>query len=177
MNFGLIFSTKWLDALRQRRVGEIVQVVHQERFDSQPTTSMTRSAPPSITEGVELFNIDYTPRKIGNKIIVTALSSGYETSNIDNAYVIAIFKDNEAQASAANAGIDGTSSATALNSGEALIKKAYIADSLNINFKIRGGIAGVGTGFTNQKRDYGVIVYNFGQTVMPSWVEIIEIEQ
>jgi len=178
MNLGSLLSNKYLDLLRQKRVGEIVQVFYDEIQGelNLPTVFLTDDTIPQITEGDEIFNINFIPKKIGNILLLEV--SGYvaEKTNVANSGAFSLFQDGgvNAIASGGCAGFDG---GAGTDGGHGMIKKRIITISLNpINFIVRAGNSAGGANTFLNVFPISPTSRNLGNTIVTA-ITIHEIEQ
>lgn len=174
-NIGAAFSNKWLDFLRDKQPGSIVQVIYEERTDELTLpTALNRTVTPIITEGTEVFNINFTPKKIGNFILIEVLLYVKETVNVGNLCSVTIFKDTIPLTAAQT----NKNSSGGLDGGSVIIRKKTGIASLNaINLQIRAGYDGAAA---TQKLNIGgtdSATHNFGGGMLTTSIKITEIQQ
>ena len=122
-------------------------------------------APPQNTEGNEWLTLDYTPKKIGNKLVInTNIFMGAAGGSPP---VVAIFRDSVADAMGMGY---GTSTTFGGSMREISAVAEFIVPSLDtITFKVRGAVTG--TTYFN-----GVAGSRVGGGVLNSFLEVEEIE-
>lgn len=134
---------------------------------------------PTNTMGTEILSITYTPKRVGNKILVEAKAYMCEESNTSDTGYVAVFRDSESSAFAA--GTDpqrAYDNAQALSASQPHLQAAMTVSSLaTITFKLR---AGGDSGAMSLNKQIGfpgtpAAVFHMGDK-LTSWLKITEIE-
>jgi hypothetical protein len=133
---------------------------------------------PQSGEGNEILTASYTPKMIGSKLIITASATGSEDTNVTNNFVMALFKDSDADALAADA-YPRTGNGSGLDGGRVHVSYEHTVSSFStITFKIRvgGGGSGAKAATLNVIYDNSATSFNLGSTIT-SWLRVEEIAQ
>lgn len=158
-----------------RAVGTVRQVFYTKRADQQSTTSkIPITSLPVSTDGAEAFSFTFTPKKVGNRLLIEGSIMISEETNAVNHLVAALFVDDIFVTGATQQ--KGASTAT--DGGRAELSYEMTATG-SIDIKVRFGSA-VGTAVTATLNNYTVsnteITFGTIGTYIYSWVKITEIE-
>ena len=160
----------------QTKSGQVVSTAYAE---VSGTVALAGTIPfdntvPQNTEGTQFLTVNYTPKRIGNKVRVFAQAYISEDTNTGGAVTMALFKDSDANAYAVVAsGADDSNSG--IDQGMLVLNKEFSVSSLNqLTFSLRGG-CNTGPSTVGIFTREGGADANFGNTAITS-IQVEEIQ-
>jgi hypothetical protein len=120
-------------------MGAVIQFEYQEINTQTATTSIipADNTIPQSSEGLQLFSVTITPKKIGN--VLKVYGSFYIQMTANGLAAFSLFKDSNASAETAVSHV--------VNASNSTVHLTHIETVISldaIEFKIRGGITGAG---------------------------------
>ncbi len=102
---------------------------------------------PKITQGAQIFNVNFDPLGANNYLLVELVVVGSETADHGNAFIAALFKD-DAQDAIATMTSNVSPQGQPLNGGLVMIrKKIQLTSTARVNFKVRAAVDAGSPGF------------------------------